>query len=216
MIDVAIIGVRIKQARKKAGFTQKELARKVGLAEVTIKKYENARQKPSIGQLRLLAYTLHVTLAYLLGYENEKGEADIVIGELIIKELGYKPAAAQALAEQIAAEGQTNHAFGTLAFRERLFQILNEADHTDIEATEVDEQALQAICSGERPFSFDEACEIADAIGESLDYLAGFVDRNDGDVFRTKYLQHFKLFDRLTSEQQEIIDALIMQMLTKE
>ena len=45
------IGASIRKARLQAGFTQKELADKIGMAEITIRKYESNEREPKIPTL---------------------------------------------------------------------------------------------------------------------------------------------------------------------
>lgn len=52
MISGTTYGDAIRNARKKAGLTQKELAQKTGLAEITIRQYENNKREPKIETLQ--------------------------------------------------------------------------------------------------------------------------------------------------------------------
>ena len=60
------IGQRIKEARKNAGLTQRELAEKSGSATGTIQQYELGKRQPRIEQLQAIASALGVTTAYFL------------------------------------------------------------------------------------------------------------------------------------------------------
>ena len=62
-------GECIKNARKKAGLTQKELAQKAGLAEITIRQYETNKREPRNEQLRKIAHVLEITEDQLLGFD---------------------------------------------------------------------------------------------------------------------------------------------------
>ncbi len=57
---------RIKALRKKAGLTQKELAYKTGLAEITIRQYESGKRQPRLEQLRNIASILGVSIGDLV------------------------------------------------------------------------------------------------------------------------------------------------------
>lgn len=59
-------GEKIKNARKKAGLTQKALAQKTGLATGTIQQYEYGDYKPKIEQLRRIAAALGVYISDLV------------------------------------------------------------------------------------------------------------------------------------------------------
>lgn len=56
------IGEKIKEFRKKAGFTQKQLAIKCGVAEITIRQYESGKRQPRIEQLQIIAKALNMYL----------------------------------------------------------------------------------------------------------------------------------------------------------
>ena len=62
------VGDHIKNARKSAGLTQKELAEKCGAAEITIRQYESNKREPRNEQLMKIARILNVELYDLLGY----------------------------------------------------------------------------------------------------------------------------------------------------
>lgn len=61
------IGERIKQARKKKGITQKELAEAVGVAEVTIRQYEADKYSPKYDKMVKIAEALNIPVSDLLG-----------------------------------------------------------------------------------------------------------------------------------------------------
>lgn len=67
------IGQRIKQARKNAGLTQRELAEKSGTATGTIQQYELGKRQPRTEQLQRIAAALNVSAGFLLdGRERKK------------------------------------------------------------------------------------------------------------------------------------------------
>lgn len=53
------LGARIKEARIREGFTQKELSEKTGLSERTIQRIENHDVDPSIYSLKKIGEVLH-------------------------------------------------------------------------------------------------------------------------------------------------------------
>ena len=106
-------GKKIKEARKKAGLTQKGLAKKAGVAAVTIQQYETNKRQPKLEQLRKLAEAMEISIDELLGIKplppkkhvlNPNTEQELVIEdddfevanyELyafsdFLEELGYK------------------------------------------------------------------------------------------------------------------------------
>lgn len=51
----SIVGERIKENRDKAGYTQEELANRIGVSRQTLSKWENGKTYPDIGNVLLLA-----------------------------------------------------------------------------------------------------------------------------------------------------------------
>lgn len=64
---MSAVGDKIKGLRKQAGLTQKNLAKMAGLAEITIRKYENQDRLPKIEQIRKIATALNVDPFEILG-----------------------------------------------------------------------------------------------------------------------------------------------------
>ncbi len=62
-----MLGNNIKTARKRLKITQKELATRLGIAEITIRKYENGDREPNLETIEKLAIALEVTPYELLG-----------------------------------------------------------------------------------------------------------------------------------------------------
>lgn len=59
-----VIGKRIRQARKAAGLSMRELAKKAGISAMAISKYENSQSTPSSGSLAALATVLNLRIEY--------------------------------------------------------------------------------------------------------------------------------------------------------
>ena len=55
-----------KLARMKAGFTQEELAEKLGVSKASICQWENGRTRPSIKKLKPLSEILNISVEELL------------------------------------------------------------------------------------------------------------------------------------------------------
>lgn len=72
------VGKQIKEARKKAGLTQAQLAEKCGLATITIRQYESGKREPNMGQIVNLASALNISILHLFDAEdlNEPTYAD--------------------------------------------------------------------------------------------------------------------------------------------
>lgn len=74
------LGERIKLVRKKAGITQGELARRLGIAYPTLNKYERGHRKPDSSILQKIVHALECDPGWLLtgeGYGNESGPPQI-------------------------------------------------------------------------------------------------------------------------------------------
>ena len=64
-------GAIIRSARINAGLTQEQLAKKSGVATITIRQYELGKRKPRIDQLQKIANALNVPIMELLGTTEE-------------------------------------------------------------------------------------------------------------------------------------------------
>lgn len=66
------IGECIRNLRKKAGFTQKQLAEKVGVNEVTIRSYEAEKYNPKMNTLAKLCVALDCKITDLIDEDSQK------------------------------------------------------------------------------------------------------------------------------------------------
>lgn len=66
---LALIGIRIKRRRLKAGLTQKELAKKAKIAETTVVDIEKGNVKPTQFTLYKLSRVFNITIDELV-YKN--------------------------------------------------------------------------------------------------------------------------------------------------
>ena len=71
----------IRAARKKANLTQKDLAQLSGVAEITIRQYENGKRQPRTEQLLKIARALQLEYfdGYYLYYYNEGDSPEVCI-----------------------------------------------------------------------------------------------------------------------------------------
>ena len=69
MVD---LGNKLKQLRIDKGFSQSELARRVGITKSMISSYENSMRSPSYGVLLKMARCFHVSTDYLLGVTSKR------------------------------------------------------------------------------------------------------------------------------------------------
>ena len=67
---MSIFSQRLKDCRKRCGFTQSELAKKLGVASSAIGMYEQGRREPDSSMLLKICSVLDTTTDYLLGLDN--------------------------------------------------------------------------------------------------------------------------------------------------
>lgn len=65
-----MLGQRICELRTALGWSQVELAKRLGVAKQTVSNWENENIQPSIEMLIRLAKLFNVTTDYMLGMEN--------------------------------------------------------------------------------------------------------------------------------------------------
>ena len=61
-----MLGIRIAMLRRKAKFSQKELASRLHISPSAVGMYEQGRREPSVYMLAAIARELHVTIDYLV------------------------------------------------------------------------------------------------------------------------------------------------------
>lgn len=71
------LGEKIKKARIENGFTQEELAEKLMVSRQAITKWEKDRGMPDVGNLKILAELLNVSVDYLLD-DGEKADMNVI------------------------------------------------------------------------------------------------------------------------------------------
>ena len=85
-IDI-LVGNRIKQARHGAKVTQAELGQALGVTFQQVQKYENGKNRVSVGALQIVAERLKVPVPWLMGLKDSgertkgaDGEIERVLG----------------------------------------------------------------------------------------------------------------------------------------
>lgn len=68
-----MIGKKIKELRKEAGLTQKQLAKLLNKSETGFASWEQGLAEPCVNDIRLLCMILDVSADLLLGLEDETG-----------------------------------------------------------------------------------------------------------------------------------------------
>ena len=77
------IGSVIKKYRKELGYTQEEMANRLGVTTPAVNKWENGNSNPDIELLAPIARLLHISLDTLLSFRENL--TDLEIEELIHK-----------------------------------------------------------------------------------------------------------------------------------
>lgn len=81
---------RISEERKKLGWSQEELANKVGVSQKSISKYERGTRRPSYETLTLMASLFGVTVDYLLGNDSISTEHALPIKTASVADTSLK------------------------------------------------------------------------------------------------------------------------------
>ena len=69
---------RLRETRKKMGYTMKYIAQQVGVTESAISQYENGRRQPDLETASKIADLLFVSVDYLLGRDSDEDQPDQV------------------------------------------------------------------------------------------------------------------------------------------
>ncbi|MCM1154246.1 MAG: helix-turn-helix domain-containing protein [Roseburia sp.] len=95
------IGDNIRECRKKAKLSQKELGKKLGVSQQHIAQYERGKRQPKIETLRKIANALGVSIDYL-----KTGKSTDELWKEIMKDV-YKSSIGQNIREQREKQGLT-------------------------------------------------------------------------------------------------------------
>ena len=71
MNEYTVLGERLKELLEKNNMSQRELAEKIGITEVTISRYISAQRVPKATEILKIADALNCSCDYLLGFQNE-------------------------------------------------------------------------------------------------------------------------------------------------
>ena len=71
--DIMFNNVKLKELRKNAGFTQVQVAEKIGVARTTYAEYEQGKIQPPIDKVQKLSSTFGISTSELLITENNTG-----------------------------------------------------------------------------------------------------------------------------------------------
>ena len=181
------IGSVIKKYRKEAGYTQEEMANRLGVTTPAVNKWENGNSKPDIELLSPIARLLHISLDTLLSFQEKL--TDFEIGEFIQKmdkmfsEEGYKKTYQWAV-NTIKKYPNCNLLILQIAVMLDSRRIIGECDNPD----KYDEQinAWYEIALNDE----DEKIQ-----HHAADSLFGFYLRKKDYAMAEKYLRYFSDYD---------------------
>lgn len=114
--------------------------------------------------------------------------------------------------------GRAESSEWSVRFRKKLKEDLENVNMSDLEAVGLDTRELELVISGASKLTFDYACDIADALGVSFDYMLGRENENPPtSVSEDRRVSEFvSLFSQLTEEQQKMIVAQIKGILANQ
>lgn len=70
MYDISIFSARLKEARKAAGITQKQLGEELGMLQTAYSRFERGKYQFNYEQLKYIAKRLDVSIDYLIGVSD--------------------------------------------------------------------------------------------------------------------------------------------------
>lgn len=99
-------GQKIRLARERLGLTRDELAKMMSIRYYTLAKYEAGLREPDFATLAQIARTLHVSVDYLLDFEEPSGKSDANPGldEVFLKYMALSSEAKARVQNQISFE----------------------------------------------------------------------------------------------------------------
>ena len=82
------LGEKIREARRKCGFSQEQLAEKMSVSRSAVAKWETDKGLPDVGNLKMLARLLNVSVDQLLD-EGQPAQASAIRENYNIADYGY-------------------------------------------------------------------------------------------------------------------------------
>ncbi len=130
------LGEKIREARRKCGLSQEQLADKMSVSRSAIAKWETDKGLPDVGNLKLLARLLSISLDRLLDDAEE-------VDESVIREkynlIAYGPGCKKVKKDRVVRERFPNAKIYTLLGRQELTELKRFADNVADCHTTVDE-----------------------------------------------------------------------------
>ena len=181
------IGSVIKKYRKEAGYTQEEMANRLGATTPAVNKWENGNSKPDIELLSPIARLLHISLDTLLSFQEKL--TDFEIGEFIQKmdkmfsEEGYEKTYQWAV-NTIKKYPNCNLLIWQIAVMLDSRRIIGECDNPDKYDEQINAWYEIALNDEEEKIQHHAA-----------DSLFGFYLRKKDYAMAEKYLRYFSDYD---------------------
>lgn len=181
------IGSVIKKYRKEAGYTQEEMANRLGVTTPAVNKWENGNSKPDIELLSPIARLLHISLDILLSFQEKL--TDFEIGEFIQKmdkmfsEEGYEKTYQWAV-NTIKKYPNCNLLIWQIAVMLDSRRIIGECDNPDKYDEQINAWYEIALNDEEEKIQHHAA-----------DSLFGFYLRKKDYAMAEKYLRYFSDYD---------------------
>ena len=181
------IGSVIKKYRKEAGYTQEEMANRLGVTTPAVNKWENGNSKPDIKLLSPIARLLHISLDTLLSFQEKL--TDFEIGEFIQKmdkmfsEEGYEKTYQWAV-NTIKKYPNCNLLIWQIAVMLDSRRIIGECDNPDKYDEQINAWYEIALNDEEEKIQHHAA-----------DSLFGFYLRKKDYAMAEKYLRYFSDYD---------------------
>ena len=181
------IGSVIKKYRKEAGYTQAEMANRLGVTTPAVNKWENGNSKPDIELLSPIARLLHISLDTLLSFQEKL--TDFEIGEFIQKmdkmfsEEGYEKTYQWAV-NTIKKYPNCNLLIWQIAVMLDSRRIIGECDNPDKYDEQINAWYEIALNDEEEKIQHHAA-----------DSLFGFYLRKKDYAMAEKYLRYFSDYD---------------------
>ena len=130
------LGEKIREARRKCGLSQEQLADKMSVSRSAIAKWETDKGLPDVGNLKLLARLLSISLDRLLDDAEE-------VDESVIRErynlIAYGPGCKKVKKDRVVRERFPNAKIYTLLARQELTELKRFSDNLTDCHTTVDE-----------------------------------------------------------------------------
>lgn len=130
------LGEKIREARRKCGLSQEQLADKMSVSRSAIAKWETDKGLPDVGNLKLLARLLNTSLDRLLDDAEE-------VDESVIREkynlIAYGPGCKKVKKDRVVRERFPNAKIYSLLARQELTELKRFSDNVTDCHTTVDE-----------------------------------------------------------------------------